>query len=130
MAKKLLIGGALFALVLSGCTTSISGKAVLQVQASLDLGQVRLGETKTGTVSVTNTGTGTLVISGVSTSCGCTEAHISSTTIAPGESADLSISYNSSFPEQVVGLLSRQVYIRSNASNPTVIINVSAELLP
>ena len=129
MVRKLLLGGALFALVLTGCATQIGGKAILDVEASVDLGEVRLGETKTRALTVSNAGTGTLVISDISTSCGCTEARISSTTIAPDESAELSISYNSNFPGQIPGLLSRTVTIQSNASNSTVTINVSAKLL-
>jgi len=79
-----------------------------------DLGIIDEGETVTRKLTLRNTGNDTLVISNVSTSCGCTVAELPTKRVAPGETSLLTIIF---YTKDVVGSrVRRQVFVRSNDS--------------
>ena len=84
-------------------------------QQEIDLGPVVNGEVRTFEVTLHNLGEKDLVIESVSTSCGCTQATITPSTIAPGESGLLLVQFDSGAhgPEEN-GPVMRQVFIASN----------------
>jgi hypothetical protein len=66
------------------------------------------------TLQVRNTGDGPLQISGVSTSCSCTTAEVASHALAPGETADLTVTYDPLAHDGATGEFMRIVYVRSD----------------
>lgn len=93
----------------------------------IDLGRIDEGITIIKNVTVKNTGSDTLVISNVSTSCGCTVAQLLTKRIAPRDSTTLQINF---YTKDIVGpSVRKQVFIRSNDSiNPTVTITMVAAI--
>ncbi|NIM92778.1 MAG: DUF1573 domain-containing protein [Anaerolineales bacterium] len=84
-------------------------------QQMIDLGEVVNGEIRTIEVSLWNEGTSDLVIEAVTTSCGCTKAEVSPTTISPGESGELIIEFDSgAHGPEANGPIMRQVFVFSN----------------
>ena len=83
-----------------------------------DLGTVIYGDVATYTIKATNIGDADLVIRKISTSCGCTKAKIAETdkVIAPGQSADIVISFDPAVhkDDTDIGELVRVIYINSN----------------
>jgi hypothetical protein len=99
----------------------------------IDLGKVsaKQGKVEVG-MTIKNDGEGDLVIDSLSTSCGCTMASVVtdgqqgplfgagtpsrgwSTTILPGETAELKIYYDPSFHEEARGPMVREIYVSSN----------------
>jgi rhodanese-related sulfurtransferase len=80
---------------------------------SWDFGKITESKTETHNFEVKNIGTMPLTIKGVTTSCGCTNASLSSPKIEPGEAATLKVDVD---PQQIksLGKTKRQVYIESN----------------
>jgi len=75
---------------------------------------------------VTNAGTKPLVITRVSTSCGCTAAMMESSVVDPGKTGRLRVSFNPRGQHQVV---SRTVTIHSNdPESPALQIKITAEV--
>jgi hypothetical protein len=97
--------------VLAACS---AGEPRLAVVADYDLGTVAKGETATAEIPVRNDGSAPLVVEAVSTSCGCTEATLSSMNIAAGEQVTLHVSYDSGMHESDEGEMERFVFIVSN----------------
>ena len=65
------------------------------------------------TYYVQNTGSEPLLISNVTTSCGCTTADLSSSVIPPGRRADLVVTYDPDF-HKTFGPVTRVIWIESN----------------
>ena len=107
-------------------------RIVLEPQ-KVDLGDVSVKEGKVETsISIKNTGQKDLIVKGLSTSCGCTTVSVVnngqegpifgtgtpsedwSTTIPPGEMAELKIYYDPTFHEGARGPMMREIYVSSN----------------
>jgi hypothetical protein len=129
MRKQLVFFGLSLLLLLAAC-----GGGQPQISSELSefsFGEVVNGEVVTRTVSISNTGGATLVIDGVSTTCGCTQASLDVTSIAPGASAELTIQFDSgAHGPEANGELTRQVYIASNdPAQPELMIEFDALVL-
>ena len=80
-----------------------------------DWGHVVNGDILSRELTVWNNGQAELVIDSVTTSCGCTEATLSSMVIAPGASSTLTIEFDSgAHGPELTGELIRQIFIASN----------------
>lgn len=103
-------------------------KIVVVQGTTFDFGKVEEGNTVTKTLTLKNVGSDSLIISNVSTSCGCTVAKLSEKNLAPGDSAALSIAF---YTKDVVGTsVKRQVFVRSNDSTQSsVTITMVATIL-
>ena len=121
-------------LVLLGVALAACGGApeLLLDREVVDLGQVVNGEIRTIEVPVRNAGTGTLVIEAVSTSCGCTTASVEPSTIEPGQSGMLQVSFDSgAHGPEANGPVVRQVFIASNdPERPELEFQFQADVLP
>ncbi len=82
--------------------------------ASYDFGQVPPDRVSEARFTVTNVGTAPLIIASITTSCGCTQATISSHTIPPGESAQLEVTFDPTVHPGATGPMFRVVYLASN----------------
>jgi hypothetical protein len=117
-------------LVLVACA---GGRPQLVLEtSSLDLGDVVNGEIITRDVTIQNAGKGELVVEGVSTSCGCTQATLEPMTIAPGGSATMRIAFDSgAHGPELTGPLMRQVFITSNdPQQPEAVLELISNILP
>ncbi len=92
-----------------------------------DFGEVPYTEV-TATLRLVNAGDAPLVVEGVSTSCGCTEAEVSRKVIPPGEEAELRISFDPRrMGTRVEGKVYREVYVLTNdPQNPELVVPVTA----
>lgn len=92
-----------------------------------DMGMVDVKEHTIKTMSVYNHGGQPLVISRISTSCGCTTGRMIEDTIAPGETGTLEIEID---PNRINGYRSRKVLtLASNdPKNPSVKLVVAAQI--
>jgi len=105
---------------------------ILLEEEQLDLGPLQNGEVRSFEVEVVNQGTGDLVIEAVSTSCGCTSARVIPTTLGPGESGSLQVTFDSGAhgPEEL-GPVLKQVFIASNdPDQPELEFRLTADILP
>lgn len=80
-------------------------------QAIYDFGEVIAGIAVTHTFVLTNTGDAPLVITKVQTSCGCTTTALSKTTLEPGESVELTATFDSTHYSGKVG---KSITVESN----------------
>jgi hypothetical protein len=82
--------------------------------AEFDFGTIPNNKPVSQAFQVRNVGRGELEITGVSTSCGCTTAEIDDHELAPGQAANLKISYDPQAHGGATGEFMRMVYVRSN----------------
>ena len=78
----------------------------------------------TATFTITNSGDKPLVISNVTTSCGCTVANWTKTPIAPGDSGVVS----STFDSKALGRFQKSIGIYSNASERPIYLAIRGEV--
>lgn len=116
--------------LLTACGGGVPDLVLSQEEAHL--GEVVNGEVRTLEIPIRNQGDGPLIIEAVSTSCGCTSAQVEPSTIAPGESGVLRVSYDSgAHGPEVNGPVMRQIFIASNdPDQPEAEFRIVAEVLP
>jgi hypothetical protein len=91
-----------------------------------DFGKINTGERVTYAFKFKNTGKSVLVISNVSTSCGCTVSSYPKQPIKPGEESTLDISFNSAGKH---GLQSKTITVYSNTEPPATTITIKAQVV-
>jgi hypothetical protein len=91
-----------------------------------DFGSLVSGEKVTYSFKFKNTGKELLVISNVSTSCGCTVSDYPRQPIKPGEGATIDVSYDS---EGKHGLQNKTITVFSNTQPPTNILRIKASVV-
>jgi hypothetical protein len=91
-----------------------------------DFGRLREGEQVSYTFKFKNVGKRDLVISGQKTTCGCTVADYSKTPIKPGESGQVTVSFNS---EGKGGMNMKTVTLTANTQPNTKVLTIRAEVL-
>jgi Protein of unknown function (DUF1573) len=91
-----------------------------------DFGKITEGEKVAGTFIFENKGKGPLVISSVSTSCGCTVPKYDTQPIGPGSSGSIEVVFDSSGKN---GRQTKTITVRSNASKPIVLLKISGEVI-
>ena len=89
-----------------------------------DFGAVLWKNPVTATFTITNSGDKPLVISNVTTSCGCTVANWTKTPIAPGASGVVS----STFDSKALGRFQKSIGIYSNASERPIYLAIRGEV--
>jgi hypothetical protein len=91
-----------------------------------DFGKVVEGEKVACTFIFENTGNGALVISSVSTSCGCTVAKYETKPVVKGKTGMVEIVFDSSGKN---GRQTKTITVNSNASKPVVLLRITGEIL-
>lgn len=110
---------------------NIEKKPVIQVTPpSYDFGDIPQ-EVVSHVFKVENTGESTLEILRVSTSCGCTTASVESTTLAPNQFTNLTVTFDpNAMEEEIEDQILRIIYIKSNdPENPEVEIEITANVI-
>ena len=106
---------------------SDTGKAVLTFREyEHPFGKVKEGE-KVGCIfTFENTGTSSLVILAATTTCGCTVPEYDRKPVSPGETGKMEVIFDTSGRN---GIQSKIITVRSNASNPLVLLKITAEVI-
>lgn len=91
-----------------------------------DFGEITEGMVVKHTFTFTNEGEGPLVISNAQGSCGCTVPDWPRQPIAPGESADINVSFNSTGRS---GKQDKRVTLTTNAVPQTKVLNITSMVL-
>ena len=122
--KKLMILFVIFTSVISA--QLVNPKLIIQ-QSEYDFGDIKQGEKVSHVFVLTNTGGDLLTITNVRPSCGCTAALPEKNKLAPGESTNLKVTFNSSGRS---GKQKKLVTITSNdPENPKQIITIKAVVI-
>jgi hypothetical protein len=87
---------------------------------TVDYGEIERGSDGIRVFEFTNTGDAPLVISKVSSSCGCTIPKKPEAPIMPGESGEIQVKYDTNR----VGPIRKAVTVISNADTPTKILKI------
>ena len=94
-------------------------------EESHDFGKIMQGESVSFPFKFKNTGKSDLVISDVSTSCGCTVPTFPKTPIHPGQDGIIKVTFNSAGKH---GFQNKNIVIVANTQPNTVILRIKAEV--
>jgi uncharacterized cupredoxin-like copper-binding protein len=108
-------------------SSKTSGASLFLPENQFNFGKVKEGTTVSHTFELVNKGSDVLEIKDVRTSCGCTAALVSSSTLKPGEKGTLKVDLDTKGRQ---GKMSRTISIVSNDSEQsTKVITIYAEVL-
>ncbi|MFN4000361.1 DUF1573 domain-containing protein [Algoriphagus sp.] len=117
-----------FALVFhANAQEQAAGAVITFKENSIDFGDIVQGAKVEHTFTLTNSGTAPLVISNVAATCGCTVPSWPKEPVAPGKSAEIKVSFNSTGK---MGKQNSVVRIYSNASEPIEKVSLISNVLP
>jgi len=99
--------------------------AKIQFKAeTVDYGQIEKGSDGIRVFEFTNTGEVPLIISKVSSSCGCTIPKKPEQPILPGENGEIQVKYDTNR----VGPIRKAITVISNADTPTKVLKIKGEV--
>lgn len=105
-------------------TSRQNNATIFLKESSFEFGKIKVGDIKTHTFEIKNTGADTLFIHQVKSSCGCTEAILSKDKIAPGKSAQLKVIFNTAGATK--GINNKRItLISTDRKNPVIYLGVS-----
>lgn len=117
-----------FALVFqANAQDQASGAVISFKEKSINFGDLTQGDKVSHTFELTNTGSAPLIISNVAATCGCTVPSWPKEPIAPGKTAKIEVSFNSTGK---MGAQNSVVRIYSNASEPIEKVSLISNVLP
>ncbi len=107
---------------------AVNAQAKIEFENTIiDAGEIPYGHDQSWTFTLTNTGDEPLVISKVKTTCGCTTSSKPEGPIAPGDSEEIVVKYDT----KRVGPIRRTITITSNAvETPIVTLHIKGRVLP
>jgi hypothetical protein len=118
MKKMVLV---LFVGLLTWSVSAQEKTAKIQLKSdTVDYGEIEKGSDGVRVFEFTNTGDAPLVISKVSSSCGCTIPKKPEAPIQPGESGEIQVKYDTNR----VGPIRKAITVISNADTPTMILKI------
>ncbi len=89
-----------------------------------DYGNINKGDNGFCTFRFTNTGKSDLVLTNVRSSCGCTVPEWPKEAIAPGQSSEIKVKYNT----QRIGIISKTITVQSNAINNNITLRIKGNV--
>jgi hypothetical protein len=95
----------------SGSSTSGGQPKIQLIDPNYNFGNLTNGVPVTHTFKIRNAGTGTLIIGAVNTSCGCTAAKPTKSTLAPGEQSEVQVTFDTRFEK---GPATRTITVLNN----------------
>ena len=110
----------------SATETSNKQAAIKFNKEEHDFGSLLQGEVVSYSFHFTNTGNMPLIISEVSSSCGCTVGDYPREPIAPGKTGDIKVTYNSAGHH---GFQSRYLYVMSNTNPAKTTLRIKGKVL-
>ncbi len=118
MKKMVLV---LFVGLLTWSVSAQEKTAKIQFKSdTVDYGEIEKGSDGVRVFEFTNTGDAPLVISKVSSSCGCTIPKKPEAPIQPGETGEIQVKYDTNR----VGPIRKAITVISNADTPTMILKI------
>ena len=90
----------------------------------MDYGVIEKGSDGIRVFEFTNTGTAPLIISKVSSSCGCTIPKKPEEAILPGKTGEIQVKYDT----KRVGPIRKAITVISNADTPTKVLKIKGEV--
>jgi len=107
-------------------TTEVSSQAEITFdKLEHDYGEVKQNGNGVCEFKYTNTGSVPLVLSKVRSSCGCTVPKWSKEPLMPGQSATITVKYNTSS----VGPINKSITVESNAKTPRVRLLIKGKVI-
>lgn len=91
---------------------------------TVDYGEITKGSDGVRVFEFTNTGDAPLIISKVSSSCGCTIPKKPEAPILPGETGEIQVKYDT----KRVGPIRKAITVLSNADTPTKVLKIKGEV--
>ena len=91
-----------------------------------DYGTIKKGADGNCEFKFTNTGKEPLIVSNVTTSCGCTVPSWSKEPIMPGKTGVIKVNYTKT---DMVGTISKQITVFSNAKNGTIVLSIKGAVV-
>ncbi|CAM3305886.1 DUF1573 domain-containing protein [Zobellia roscoffensis] len=91
---------------------------------TVDYGEIQKGADGVRIFEFTNTGQAPLIISKVSSSCGCTIPKKPEDPILPGKTGEISVKYDTNR----VGPIRKAITVISNADTPTKVLKIKGEV--
>jgi len=123
MMKKIVL--VLFVGLLGFSLTAQETAAKIEFKSeTVDYGEVVKGANGVRVFEFTNTGTAPLIISKVSSSCGCTIPKKPEDPILPGKTGEISVKYDTNR----VGPIRKAITVISNADTPTKVLKIKGEV--
>ena len=121
--KKIVL--VLFVGLLGFSLTAQETKAKIEFKSeTVDYGQITKGSDGVRVFEFTNTGDAPLIISKVSSSCGCTIPKKPDGPILPGKTGEIQVKYDTNR----VGPIRKAITVISNAETPTKVLKIKGEI--
>ena len=92
---------------------------------TIDYGSIEKGSNGLRTFEFTNTGTAPLIISQVSSTCGCTIPKKPEAPIMPGQSDKIEVKYNTN----ILGPISKTISVISTAEEPAIALKIRGSVV-
>ncbi|PKG49707.1 MULTISPECIES: DUF1573 domain-containing protein [Olleya] len=92
---------------------------------TIDYGTINKGDNGIRTFEFTNTGDAPLIVSKVSSSCGCTVPKKPEAPVMPGQTGEIEVKYDT----QRVMPIRKTITVLSNAETPTVSLKIKGEVI-
>ena len=105
-------------------TAQETGAKIEFKSETVDYGEVAKGADGVRIFEFTNTGNAPLIISKVSSSCGCTIPKKPADPILPGKTGEISVKYDT----KRVGPIRKAITVISNADTPTKVLKIKGEV--
>lgn len=106
---------------------AVNGPQITFQETEYNFGDIKQGEVAEHVFTFKNTGTAPLVLSNVLTTCGCTASEWPKEPIAPGKSAQIKVTFNSTGK---MGVQNKVVTIISNAVNAQEQVKMIGNIIP
>lgn len=106
---------------------SVSAQETAKIEfkaETLDYGLIEQGSDGVRVFEFTNTGSSPLIISKVSSSCGCTIPKKPEDPILPGDTGEIQVKYDT----KRVGPIRKAITVISNADTPTKVLKIKGEV--
>ncbi len=114
----------IFTIISLSTSTAIAQAKIDFDKKAYDLGEVLWKKPATATFSITNSGDKPLVLSNVTSSCGCTVVDWTKSPILPGQSGTIS----STLDAKSLGRFNKSNGVYSNASNMPIYLSIKGEV--
>lgn len=123
MMKKIVL--VLFVGLLGFSLTAQDAAAKIEFKSeTVDYGEIAKGSDGVRIFEFTNTGTAPLIVSKVSSSCGCTIPKKPEDPILPGKTGEIQVKYDTNR----VGPIRKAITVISNADTPTKVLKIKGEV--
>jgi len=123
MMKKIVL--VLFVGLLGATLTAQDAAAKIEFKTeTVDYGEIAKGADGIRVFEFTNTGNAPLIISKVSSSCGCTIPKKPEDPILPGATGEIQVKYDTNR----VGPIRKAITVISNADTPTKVLKIKGEI--